>query len=92
MPHQLSLDAFESIKDGGSAEVQELCILNFLKGFGNGLTRQQISCRLGIPINAVCGRVNELLSKGFVVECGTRRNPLTYRSNSVVKVVEGVVL
>lgn len=42
------------------------------KGPKSGLTRQEISKKSGVPINAVCGRVNELIQRGSVIE-GDRR-------------------
>jgi hypothetical protein len=36
-----------------------------------GMTRRELSRALGIEINAVCGRVGELLKRGWIVEPGT---------------------
>ena len=69
---QTSLEAYESIKVDGTKKSQTESIL-FLIIERPGLSRQDISKALGIAINAVCGRINELLKEGMIVENGTKK-------------------
>ena len=80
--------AHQEIQSDGSAESQRLAILHFLKRYPDGLSRQEISALMGISINAVCGRIKELLEFGTVYEDGKRRNSNTGKDNYVVKAME----
>lgn len=42
-----------------------------------GATRHEIAEALGLPLSSVCGRVNELLTLGDVVETDQRRSKRT---------------
>ena len=69
-------------------------ILRLLNMHPEGLTRNQIKRMLHLPINAVCGRVNELISFNLVKEYSaapfdndskhTRVDEVTGMRNSVV--------
>lgn len=62
-----SLAAHHQHSVSGAMLSQRQFILKFLQDNGSR-TRQQISDVTGIPINAVCGRVNELLKQGLVTD------------------------
>lgn len=62
-----SLAAHYQHSVSGALLSQRQFILKFLKDNGPR-TRQQISDVTGIPINAVCGRVNELLKQELVMD------------------------
>ena len=82
---QTSLDAHQDIQTDGTAESQRMHILRHIRSFPEGLIRAEISEQLNIPINAVCGRVKELLKVGSVYEDEKRMNPQTRKMNYVVK-------
>lgn len=64
-----SLDAYHSIKpELGKKQSDVLRAIRILKS----ATNQEIGNFLGIPINRVTGRTNELVKLGFVVEDGTK--------------------
>ncbi len=44
------------------------------------VTRSEISAHTGISINAVAGRVNELVSRGFLLETGKIKCPISNRT------------
>lgn len=85
---ETSLKAYRAIKpflNGKRAEIYE-----FMKKRPNGATRQEISRALGEPINSVCGRVNELLERGYLVVVGTKKDAVTGHSAEILKAVERV--
>lgn len=55
-----------------------------------GHTRLEISRETGVPINAVCGRVAELIKPGIVIEGTARRDALTGRPGCPLYVNEPV--
>lgn len=63
-----SLAAYWSEKVGNRIGRQQAIILEELALYG-GATRSELVIETGLPINAVCGRVNELMKLGLVVEC-----------------------
>ena len=67
MMRETSLAANHQHWLSGAAASQREYILSFLKKNGPR-TRQQISESTGIPINSVCGRVNELVKKEQVTD------------------------
>ena len=85
---QTSLKAYRAIKpflNGKRAQVYE-----FIEKRPNGATRQEISRALGEPINSVCGRVNELLGRGYLVVAGTKKDAVTGHSTEILKAVERI--
>lgn len=82
---QTSLQAYTEHQDSGEAESQRLRILHFLKRYPDGLLRAEISSLMDIQINAVCGRIKELLKFGTVYEDEKRVNMITNKLNLVVK-------
>ena len=83
---ETSIKAYRAIKpflNGKRAQIYE-----FIKKRPNGATRQETSRRLKEPINSVCGRVNELLGRGYLVVVGTKKDAVTGHSTEILKVVE----
>ena len=78
MVQQTSLEAYEKLRTSGVSTTQRVRILNYIRGVAP-VTRQQICRDLRININAVCGRVNELICDGFVYVIGTKECPVTGR-------------
>jgi len=83
-----SLLAHEDIQSDGTAESQRIIILHFLRRYPDGLTRAEISSLMGISINAVCGRINELLEFGTIYEEGKRINQQTGKMNMILKAMQ----
>lgn len=75
MAKQTSRAAYEALVASGKAESQRARILKRIVECLAGCTRQELVRYTGIPINAVCGRVAELLKAGhirvgtYTVEC-----------------------
>lgn len=86
---QTSLHAYNRIQQDGTSQTQTHKIVAFLKGQENA-TRHAISQALHLPINAVCGRVDELLKTHRVVICGTCTNEKTRKKNELLRYNEYV--
>ena len=84
MIRQTSLLAIQDIRSDGTAQTQRNKIRDFLKKF-DGLTRNEISRLLGIKINAVCGRTNELMKSQLVYEEGKRKDRFSQKENYILK-------
>ena len=82
---QFSLDAFRDIQSDGSAESQRLKIARFIRDNATEFSRQEISEILLIPINAVCGRVKELMKMGAIYESGYKISNKTGKKQAVLK-------
>ena len=80
-----SVQAYRQIEKEGKVATQSQFILDIMKDHPEGLIRQEISERGMLPINAVCGRVNELIKAGILMEDGRRKNLKTGKSSMVVK-------
>ena len=74
---QTSREAYARAKVSGKLTAQQKAVMAWLKGRIGDATRQEISKGSGIAINAVCGRVKELLDAGEIVETGRRRCRVT---------------
>ena len=82
---QTSLDAHNIIQGDGTATNQRMRILEFVRKYAYGLTRNEISGLLGIRINAVCGRVRELIKLGSLREDGKKVDKYSNKENFVLK-------
>lgn len=78
--HPNSEAAVKEFKDN---ILQELAILDCLD-VNEGLTRNELSMKTGIRINAVCGRVDSLLKKKLIVRGSNRVDSCTGRLNEVL--------
>lgn len=75
-----SRHAYNDIKTNGTQVSQAMKIFNYIKS-SDGVTRNMISNETGIGINAVCGRVNELLKSFMIRENGKMKDIYTKRQN-----------
>ena len=82
---QTSMSSYFDINADGTAESQRMTILHFIRRYADGLTRQEISRLLSIPINAVCGRIRELIKVGAIVESGKKRDEYSHKENYILK-------
>lgn len=82
---ETSLQAYWSEKLGLRFGKQAVQVLDNLCVYGPG-SRADLAQRTGLKINVVCGRVNELIASGAVVENGTKRDPSTGKHVKVVQV------
>ena len=86
MVRDTSIEAYNHIKQSGQMNKMEQKVYDFLSIHPRGLTNMEISLRLKMPINAVTGRMNGLVKKGFVKINGKRQNPVSGRLNHVWQV------
>ena len=64
-----SLGAYQSVKpELGSRQAAVLDVIQYLKSPSNA----EISRFMGLPINSITGRTNELRKKGLVKDAGKR--------------------
>lgn len=84
MIRQTSMQAFQDIQEDSTASTQRGKIFHIIKQVPRGLTRQEISRLLSIQINAVCGRVRELIKKGLIFEKGKRPDKFSGKDNYVL--------
>jgi len=78
-----SIQAYHSLVTSGSLQPREQQVM---AAFGpmTKLTLQQISEAIGMPINAVCGRVRALLDKGVLEVVGESVDPTTNKAQQVL--------
>lgn len=89
MVKDTSWQAYQEILRGGIATTQAERVLQALNYYPyNGVTRAQLSSDLGMTINSVCGRINELLKAEVIYVSGTGKCPVTGRTVEMLKVVE----
>jgi hypothetical protein len=82
---ETSREAFHSLPVADYLAPKERAVLALFTGPGVKLSRQQISARLPMPINCVCGRVDSLLAAGHLQECGDRIDPLTRKRQKLLQ-------
>lgn len=63
-----SLSAYLYVRGNGIDLNQKGKVIHELLMAGAPLTRSEVSKRSDIPINAITGRVSELIADGFVIE------------------------
>jgi len=71
---QTSLNAYIDLEQSGKAGIKRAQILKFLidNDRKQGYTRNELSQRLNMPINCVCGRVNDLI-KVDLIDCSENK-------------------
>lgn len=81
-----SLSAYRALQMDGQLQAKEREVLAAFGGETDLLlTRQDIAAKTGIAINSVCGRVNALIKKGFlVVDDETRISPITRKPQELL--------
>ena len=82
---QTSFEAYNSIISDGTVQTQQKQIISLLRMYPDGFTRQELKDYLNMNINAVTGRVKELLEKDVLAEDGKKINPNTLKKNLIVK-------
>jgi len=80
-----STEAYIANIKEGKTSLQAVQVFNCIRN-NPPLTRLEISEKTGIPINAVCGRVNELLHAHLIVE-GDKKLQRTGRQAYTLKAV-----
>lgn len=85
---ETSLEAFHSLPVQDYLQPREIEIMN-LFGATTRLSRQQISELTRRPINTICGRVDSLVTKGALVECGERRDAATGKRQKLLRLPTG---
>lgn len=67
-----SRDAYESHRASGELGAQQRKVMLFFHTHGGEHTRSEVAAKVGMRLSSVCGRVNELIKLGYLVE-GPRR-------------------
>ena len=80
-----SMMAYQALKDSGTLGRQERMVYEYVRAAPHPVTRQEITSALRIGINAVCGRVNSLIAKSLLEECGRRRCSKTGQDVNIVR-------
>ena len=91
MIRQTSLDAYNELKANGKANTQRGKILGFLLAHSNyadePFSRLELSGILEISINAICGRVKELLDDELVEEVPDHKCSITNNNVNGIKAI-----
>lgn len=74
-----SAAAYRAHHETGRVSAQQQTILDALE-MGFAMSRREIADETGLELSSVCGRVNELLQIGLLVQVPTRRCNLTGRT------------
>ena len=83
---QTSLMAYQTIQSDATAEKQSAVIFSlFSENSDKSYTRNEVSRLTNIPINAVCGRISELLAQNLLVLGGKKRDIFTKKANQLLK-------
>ena len=64
---------------------QAMTIFRLLRNYPEGFTRNEISKLLNIKINAVCGRVNELIQAEWLIEDGKKLDEYSNMRTNIVR-------
>ncbi len=83
-----SRDAFHEIEASGRLSAQERQIMLWMHGQpkGKAYFRRELAALIGIPINAIAGRCNSLVAKGFLEELESELDPVTGHKACPVRV------
>lgn len=71
--------AFIELNESGKATSKRIQVM-WCVAANPGASRLEVSQLTGIPINSVCGRVNELIAAGTIKENGCKHDSGTWRS------------
>lgn len=78
--------AYDEIRADGTTSKQCGIILDLLRTFPDRpFSRFDIHGVTGMRLASVCGRVNEMIAVGLVVETGTKVDPLTSKTVKTLK-------
>ena len=74
---ETSLEAHRKLKSSGKLTAQQEVVMTWMRNLIGDATRSEIERGTGLKINAVCGRVNELIALGELRETRKRRCRVT---------------
>ena len=80
--------AYRSLEWTGRMTKQQRLVMDFFAiNAQRDYTRQELANALGLGINVICGRVNELLKSPFTLleECGRRQCRITGESANAIR-------
>ena len=83
-----SMIAYRSLEWTGRMTKQQRLVMDFFAiNAQRDYTRQELANALGLGINVICGRVNELLKSPFTLleECGRRQCRITGESANAIR-------
>lgn len=83
-----SWQAYQDVLRGGVAKTQAEKILAYINHAGRAVTRSEIAKGADVTINAVSGRVKELLEADVIFVVGVGKCQVTGRTVEKLKVVE----
>lgn len=78
-----SLLAYEQLVATGKDKTMRARILKYVIDHP-GKTRNELALRLSMRLASVCGRANELVAAGLLVEDGTRMDAVTGHQNKIL--------
>jgi len=81
---ETSIQAYADLKDSGSLSRQQTLILAAVIP-GARYTRSELADITGLPINAVCGRINELVKAGRLEDGSPRQCRITKHTAKTVR-------
>ncbi len=80
-----SLSAYRKLRGSGVRNTQAYKLLKAMNP-GKSYTRSELRVSTGITVNAVSGRINELVKAGFLLECSERKCHVTgWRCHTVMR-------
>ena len=83
-----SLEAYNKLKPELSGKRR--AVYEMFCQHKEGATRQEIARWYNVAINSICGRVNELIARGFLVEIGSKKDVISGCSTSILKPTERI--
>ncbi|QHJ81471.1 MAG: hypothetical protein [Bacteriophage sp.] len=82
-----SWSAYQEITRGGVAKTQAEKVFQTLQYYPDGASRAELSKDMDMPINAVCGRINELLKADVIYVASVSKCPVSGRNVEKLKAV-----
>lgn len=83
-----SLEAYNKLKPELSGKRR--AVYEMFCQHKEGATRQEIARWYNVAINSVCGRVNELVERGYLIEIGSKKDVISGCSTGVLKPAERI--
>lgn len=80
-----SLDAYREHRDSGELGAQQRKVMLFFHTKGGEHTRSELAEKIPMRLSSVCGRVNELVEMGYLVDGPRRACEVTGNPAHVVK-------
>ena len=78
-----SLEAYNKLKPELSGKRR--AVYEMFCQHKEGATRQEISRWYNVAINSVCGRVNELIQGGYLIEVGSKKDAKSGHTTALLK-------